>query len=432
MSTKNKTEAAKILIAKICDEYGNGNFIFRGTTEIFSGNPNGVNSSLYRWVEGKDVINEHHKLPQIEKEIVEKARKHFPDKASNIEILTDIRHYGGKVNLIDFTRSIYAALFFACNGKFDNDGEIIFWDTKQLPPIKDIEYSNLKDERMIESAKTQASQLRVVAQDSIFVYYVEGYIEKSHFKNEKIPKELKKNILNIIKKFSNIDQNTVYNDLIGFIANEENYKTAESLFYQGNAKVSLGDNEEAIECYTTAIELNPQFAEAYCNRGNAKFSLDYNEKAIEDYNKAISLNPKLADAYNNRGYLKSLLGKNEEAIQDYTTAIELNPQYAEAYCNRGNAKYLLGKNEEAIQDFSQAIKSNPQYADAYNNRGYAKSSLGEYEEAIRDCTKAIEINPKLAKAYNNRGNAKGKLGDTTGAEADLAKAKELKEQQKKK
>ena len=397
MSSEKTAEAAKDLIAEICDTYGDGNFIFRGTTEIFSGEPNGINSSLYRWAKKKKAITKRHKPPHIEKEIVEKARRLFPDQASNIEILTDLRHYLGRVNLIDFTRNLYVALFFACNDDFDKDGEIIVLDKTQLTEIKIIEYDKLKD-GMIEPAKTQASQMRVVAQDSIFVYFVEGYIEKSNFENKKIPKELKKDILDFIRKFSNIAQDTIYNDLIGFIANEKNYDTTEGLFYQGNAKSFSGKYEEAIEYYSKAIALNPQFANAYNNRGNAKYSLGENEEAIKDYNQAIELNPQHASAYNNRGIAKSSLGDDDEAIQDYDKAIELNPKFVEAYCNLG----------------------------------VSKSSLGKYEEAIKDYNKAIELDPQYAEAYYNRGLAKEQLGDKTGAKEDLEKAKELEEQQKKK
>ncbi len=432
MSSEKTAEAAKDLIAKICDEYSDGNFIFRGTKEIFGGGDKRVRSSLYHWAQKEKAINKHHKPPKIEKEIVEKARRLFPDKTSNIEILTDLRHYGGKVNLIDFTRNVYMALFFACDGRFNKDGEIIILDTKQLSLMKDIEYDNLKDEGMIEPAKTQASQLRVAAQDSIFVYFVEGYIGKSNFKNEKIPKELKENILDFVRKFSNIEQDTVYNDLIGFIDNEKNYDTADSLFYQGNAQSSSEEYEKAMECYTKAIELNPQLAEAYNNRGFAKYSLQEYKEAIKDFTKTIELSPQSAIAYNNRGLSKSSLGKHTEAIKDLNNAIELGPQYTEAYNNRGVAQSSLGKYTEAIQDFNNAIELNPKFAVAYNNRGVAQSSLGKYTEAIQDFNQAIEIDPQYADAYNNRGLSKEELGDTAGAEADLAKAKELEEQQKKK
>ena len=321
MSTENKTEAAKDLIAKICDKYGNGNFIFRGTKNIFSEDSDGVNSSIYRWVK-RNPINKQYKPPKIEENRVKKARKYFPDKTSNIEILTDIRHYGGKVNLIDFTRSIYAALFFACNGDFNIDGEIIVLDTYKLPRMTDIDYGNLKDGEMgvIEPAKTQTSQLRVAAQDSIFVYFVDGYIEKSCFKEEKIPKALKEYILDFIKKFSNIDQDTVYNDLIGFIANEKNYDMASIHVYQGNVKSYSGGYEEA----------------------------------IMEYDKAIELDPKSAEAYHGRGFLKGLLGKDEEAIQDNTKAIEIDSQDAYAYRNRGQSKDHLGDTAGAEADLAKA------------------------------------------------------------------------------
>ena len=360
MSTKNKTETAQSLIAKICDEYGKGDFIFRGIPEIFSGEFDGVSSSLYRWAKKKKVINKRHKPPKIEEDIIEQARKYFPDKTSNIEILTDIRHSGGKVNLIDFTRNIYMALFFACNGDFDEDGEIIILNEKQLPRMTDIEYDNPDDEGMmgiIEPATTQASQLRVVAQDSIFVYFVDGYVGKSHFENKKIPKGLKNGILDFIKKFSNIDQDTVYNDLIGFIDNGRSYATDSIRFYQGNAKYYLGKYEDAIEGYSEAIELSP----------------------------------KIANAYNNRGNAKSALGDYKEAIKDYNKELELNPQFAGAYYNRGNAKSALGDYKEAIKDFDKAIALNPKYADAYHNRGVAKEELEDTAGAKEDLAKAKEL-----------------------------------------
>ena len=461
MNTENKTQTANDLIAELCNKYGNGNLIFRGTTKIFSGDPKGVNSSLYRWVYGRNAITENHKPPKFEEDKVNKARKYFSDKTSNIEILTDIRHYGGKVNLIDFTRNLYVALFFACNSDINEDGEIIILDANKLPPIEDITYN--KDEMakmgIIEPAKTQTSQSRVMAQDSIFVYFVEGYIGKSYFKEEKIPKELKEDILYFIKKFSNINQEKVYDDLIGFIENEKNYETADTHFYQGKAKDSSGKYKEAIEDYDKAIELYPQsdaaynnrglskhylgkFKEAikdynkaielnpksdatYYNRGNAQYSLGENEESIKDYNKAIELNPKFDAAYYNLGVVKSSLGEHEEAIKDYSKAIEINPQYVKAYNNRGNAKSSLGEDEDAIKDYNKAIEIDPQHAKAYYNRGSAKSSLGEHKEEIKDYDKAIKLNPQYADAYYNRGNAKGRLGDKTGAEADLEKVKEL-------
>ena len=49
----------------------------------------------------------------------------------DFEILTEIQHYGGKTNLIDFTTDYLIALFFACDGHHDKEGRIIMQKTKR-------------------------------------------------------------------------------------------------------------------------------------------------------------------------------------------------------------------------------------------------------------------------------------------------------------
>ena len=70
-------------------------------------------------------------------------------------------------------------------------------------------------------------------------------------------------------------------------------------------------------------------------------SASENQQTINDYNKAIELNPKDATAYVNRGIAYNALGNYQQAINDYNKAIELNPKDAEAYYNRGNAYKVL-------------------------------------------------------------------------------------------
>ena len=418
---------AQKLISDILRKCADGNYIFRGTNGIYSDNADGINSSLYRWAKDNDVpFSKHFSPVDMEEEIVEKAKKYFPPNTSNIEILTDLRHYGGNVTLIDFSRSLYGALFFACNGNFENDGELIVLKTNKFNTVKDIEYSKKEPQiKVIEPANTQTSQRRTISQDSIFVVAPNGYIDKNSCSIFKIEGKLKQKIIEYLRNFHNIYTDTIYNDLIGFIANEENYTTAEIEFYKGLAKQKEGRNKEAIDHYNKAIELNPRFAGAYNNRGNAKSSLGQNEEAIEDYNKAIEINPRFAEAYNNRGNKKSYLDQEQEAIEDYNKAIEINSQFSEAYFGRGNTKSTLKKRAGAIEDYSKAIELNPEYASAYSNRGVTKSALDQHEEAIEDYNKAIELNPQHARAYLGRGIAKFALGQHEEAIEDYNKLIEL-------
>ncbi len=132
--------------------------------------------------------------------------------------------------------------------------------------------------------------------------------------------------------------------------------TAEWHLEQGNNFLQQGRYDEAIEEYTEAIRLDPQYALAYHNRGFAYDDLGQLERAIQDYDEAIRLNPQWAEAYNNRGWTYEEMGQYELAIEDYTEAIRLNPQYALAYANRAGAYTLLDMDSMAEQDFNRAVE----------------------------------------------------------------------------
>ena len=99
--------------------------------------------------------------------------------------------------------------------------------------------------------------------------------------------------------------------------------TASQRFQLGRAHYNLGEYRRAIEGFTEAIRLDPQYAQAYRNRGDAYYRLGEPERAIEDYDEAIRFDPQDTEAYNNRGYAYQSLGMNEEAERDLAKAREL-------------------------------------------------------------------------------------------------------------
>ena len=296
MEKKGTAEDVEDLIAKIRAKYVGGHFVFRGTTSVRSNVEDGVNSSLYRWAKNKKVINENYKPSEIETEIVEKAKKHFPDQTSNIEILTVLRHFEGNVNLIDFSRNLYVALFFACNGEFGKDGEITIVDAnkcEKLDGLEETDYAKLAGGKLgiIEPSQIQESRTRAAVQSSVFLYSLDGYINETLFTPHTIPQDLKENVLNHINKFNNINIDTIYNDIIGFINNEKNYETATTSFYLGNKEEKSKNYKNAIHHYDNAIKLNPQYTEALRKRGSVKHRTGDPAGAKEDYDKANKIDP---------------------------------------------------------------------------------------------------------------------------------------------
>ena len=170
---------------------------------------------------------------------------------------------------------------------------------------------------------------------------------------------------------------------------------AEKWFNRAYDEGQKGNRETAIEYYTRAIELNPEYADAYNNRGIAYKNIKEYEKAIRDYNKAIELNPEYAMAYNNRGIAYYNLKEYEEAISDYNKAIELNPEYAAAYNNRGNVYDDLKEYEKAISDYNKAIELNPKYAGVYENLSELYITTRNYKSALETITEALSLSLEI-------------------------------------
>lgn len=105
------------------------------------------------------------------------------------------------------------------------------------------------------------------------------------------------------------------------------------------------DPAKAVEYLNNAIKLKQDNASYYNKRGLAYYHLGNNKNAIEDYSKAIRLKPDFSLAYYNRGcvYIKDP-GQYQKAIEDFKKAIKLKPDYTEAYNNLGGI-YLLQENK---------------------------------------------------------------------------------------
>jgi serine/threonine protein kinase len=141
---------------------------------------------------------------------------------------------------------------------------------------------------------------------------------------------------------------------------------------------------EAIENFTKAINVNPDYGEAYNNRGIAYAAHGAHARAMADYNAAIHLNPQFFHAFINRGKLHHDIQDFARAIDDYSRAIGLNPTNPVAYYNRANSYCGLKDFRKAIEDYSRAIELDPEYELAYNNRSLAYAAIEEFEKSQAD------------------------------------------------
>ena len=424
MNIEENFDIALKFVSDLQRKIGGDKLIYRGIPEGYDSNRI-LSSSMYRNAQedSDNIFNEHFSPTEVEKEIVDRAKRFFKHGTGNIEILTELRHFGGNASLIDFSRNFMVALFFACNGESKENGWLIACSEDQFQNLGEVNYQKMpKDPFVIEPTITDRSQARALIQSSVFLYVPEGYIGKKLYKRFKIPHDEKGLILDYLRVIHNISKETIYNDLPGFLSNEKSFETASLAFYRGLAKYNSGEYSEAVDEYSNAIFHRPDFAEAFCNRGVAKGKDGDTEGAVEDYDRAIQIDPDYADVYYNRGNAKSRGGDHAGAMEDYSRAIQIDPDHAQAHYNRGNAKSRGGDHAGAMEDYDRATQISPDYADAYCNRGAEKIRNKDYAEAIEDCNRAIQINSDYADAYCNRGAAKIRNKDYAGAMEDFDRA----------
>ncbi len=95
-------------------------------------------------------------------------------------------------------------------------------------------------------------------------------------------------------------------------------------------------------------------AEDYAKEGKELLQAKQYDQAIEKFTEAIKLKPDFTQAYNNRGVAYCDKGLYDLAIVDFTEAIKLDPNNGKAFNNRGVAHYLKGEQDQAQEDFKKA------------------------------------------------------------------------------
>lgn len=195
-------QLAESTIAQIATLAASGDFIFRGENE-YRDEP--AKSSLYREYEGTSILAAIG-IEAIQEAELSIARLHDGNTTSEEHLLHQLQHHRGKTNLIDFSADYRIALFFACDGKPDQDGRLIFLDRS-------------RHQHFIDEPTEPAN--RVHAQKSIFVAPPDGYIPLEWVTQMPIPKEVKQPILDILNNRHDINGPRIYNDLHGYVTRRE-------------------------------------------------------------------------------------------------------------------------------------------------------------------------------------------------------------------
>jgi serine/threonine-protein kinase len=161
---------------------------------------------------------------------------------------------------------------------------------------------------------------------------------------------------------------------------------------------------KAREACQHALTLSSDFADGHVCLGNILMTTGKYESASLEFGRALSAEPTDDDAYRGLAATYERLGRLQAAEQTYRHAIEVRPHYWAGYSWLGRFYTQQGRYQEAIEQYSHAADVSPDNSAIYHSLGGLYIFLGRYSDAIQALQRAIALRPSF-EAYANLGQA---------------------------
>ena len=187
----------------------------------------------------------------------------------------------------------------------------------------------------------------------------------------------------------------------------------------------------AVLCVSAVAQENT--AGYWLKRGYELSTNDSNEQALQAYEKAIQIDPENVIARINKANELSWLNRTSESNQAYSKALEIinktlaaDLQNSTLWAEKGLLLHNVGASEEAVKAFANATRIDPEDEISWKMMGVLLASeLHRYDEAAQAFDKALQINQNDATVWTLKGDALKALGRQTEADAVYARAREL-------
>jgi len=200
---------------------------------------------------------------------------------------------------------------------------------------------------------------------------------------------------------------------------EFNPYDAEVHNFIGIALHRLGALEKARNDFDMAVKLKADYYQAYNNIGYMHFLLGNYDEALSAFKSALDIEPQYEPAQKNKRLAESVLAGNlskrafeiaektsqeydtEKQIEGYRKVLAIDSTYAMAQNNIAVAYYYEGSIDSAYIHLKKALELNRNYPEALNNLGYLYKIDRNYELAIQLFLKTLSLKPRYVSAMNN-------------------------------
>ena len=235
---------------------------------------------------------------------------------------------------------------------------------------------------------------------------------KEHYENaKKFAEELEKACFGCIRKKrpSRERMQELYQEIAKHDeAISRNSSNVDAHYQLGKALSELGHDEEAVNAFEKATNLNldpKEAANVYYQLGDAYSNLGHNDKAVMAFRKVVEFCNKTID-----GNEQSLRSSSQTVELD--ESIRINQELAEAHYQKGYALYKLRGDQEAKEAFNSSDVVYRYLTRLFENHQGTDAAFSEVKQ-------------KHVKVHLNMGNALYKLSDFKGAVTAYTKAIDL-------
>jgi len=161
--------------------------------------------------------------------------------------------------------------------------------------------------------------------------------------------------------------------------------------------------------------------------------LDYNDrqifdKAVQEYTKALELDPNFGYAWNNLGYIYAKMGDYDKAIECFKRYAAVFPGDANPFDSMGDLYFQRGQLDEALVQYKEAIFTKPDFLLSCTKIVYIYALREDYAEAMKWVDHYITFAPSLtekAGGYRLKASYSNLLGNFDQAMNALDTVKEL-------
>lgn len=175
-------------------------------------------------------------------------------------------------------------------------------------------------------------------------------------------------------------------------------KLAKAMGRKANALLQLGQHDEAIDLYKSALLEN--------NDQNIRDQLKKAEKFKKDEDARLYLSVEKAEEHRQKGNELFAAGSFPDAVQEYTEGLRRDPNNKNIFSNRCAAYIKLMETNCALKDAEKCLEIDPKFVKAYARKGTIQHMMKEYHKALATFDKGLSLDP------DNKDCREGKMKTT--------------------